>query len=48
MTAVDSKKNWGDQDYEEDKNEDVPKNFVSADKGIKTVTEYRTLGMALK
>jgi len=45
MTAVDSKKNWGDQDYEEDKNEDVPKNFVSpADKdGIKTVTEYRTL-----
>jgi translation initiation factor 3 subunit G len=45
MAAADSKKQWGDQDYDEDKNDDIPSTvFVSPvdENGIKIVTEYRT------
>jgi len=45
MAAADSKKQWGDQDYDEDKNDDFPSTvFVSPvdENGIKVVTEYRT------
>jgi translation initiation factor 3 subunit G len=43
--AAESKKNWSDQDIDEDKNDDMPSTtFVSPvdENGIKTVTEYRT------
>jgi len=45
MAAVDSKKQWGDQDYDEDKNDDIPSTvFVSPvdENGIKVVTEWKT------
>jgi len=42
--AADGKKQWGDQEYDDDKTEDVPTKFVSSidANGVKTVTEFRT------